>query len=199
MITTSIVLDTDLACPGIGLLVPEGSRNLTIDLNGHTIAGSGIPESTGIAVDGGIVKVINGIVQEFGTGIGNNRIACAQIARVVIQNNVGVGADHPAGCMTINNSVIRGNGIGAVSNFQSAPLEITDSQVYANAADGITVTGDATVSRSRVYRNGGNGMQVLSGVSGLTVSDSSVSDNGRDGVYTELRPTPHRSGQHPGR
>jgi len=65
-IVTDLTLDQDLACAGNGLVV--GADNITIDLNGHTIAGPGTAIGIRIALRTG-VTVRGGTVRHFETGI----------------------------------------------------------------------------------------------------------------------------------
>ncbi len=67
-VTESIVLTADLKCSGTGLRV-EG-QNITIDLNGHTISGSGV--GVGIAAPPALAPsttILNGRIRHFGVGV----------------------------------------------------------------------------------------------------------------------------------
>ena len=72
-LTTSVVVENDLAaCPGDGLVA--GADGITIDLDGHTIAGSGSSSgpTTGVAFGTHAdVTVRNGTVRGFGVGVTN--------------------------------------------------------------------------------------------------------------------------------
>lgn len=64
-IVADLVANTDLTCPGDGLVV--GADDVTLDLGGHTIAGAGA--GTGLAVTGHSgVTVRNGTIAGFDTG-----------------------------------------------------------------------------------------------------------------------------------
>ena len=65
-IFSNLKLNHDLTCAGDGLIV--GADGIRLDLNGHTIAGSG--SGVGISVFGRTnVSIFGGIVQNFETGV----------------------------------------------------------------------------------------------------------------------------------
>jgi hypothetical protein len=70
VITTDTVLDSDLVgCPADGIVI-EGP-NVTLDLNGHTISGSGRSGNDrgvyAVASDGVVIE--NGVIEKFGYGV----------------------------------------------------------------------------------------------------------------------------------
>src|SRR5262245_26190562 len=61
-VTTDVVLTQDLVCPGDGLFVGTSS-SVTLDLNGHSIRGSGVgyglfvlPSTSAIVIEGGTIR-----------------------------------------------------------------------------------------------------------------------------------------------
>ena len=78
-ITSDILVENDLACAGDGLLVL--ADDITINLNGHTLAGNGT--GNGITVRGRSgVTIKNGLIRDFLTGI-----LVATSSGVVIKEN----------------------------------------------------------------------------------------------------------------
>src|SRR5829696_9863669 len=78
-ITTDTTLDSDLVnCPNNGIVI--GASNITLDLNGHTIDGDGMPVDPcpeGEACDVGVLNragydrltIVGGTIRQFGVGI----------------------------------------------------------------------------------------------------------------------------------
>ena len=84
-IVADMRLDYDLACPGNGLIV--GADGIKIDLNGHTIAGSGT--GAGIDVTGRTdVTIFGGIIRNFGAGVLTNTSTKIVIKRNEFEANV---------------------------------------------------------------------------------------------------------------
>jgi parallel beta-helix repeat protein len=70
-ITQTTTLDSDLLnCPGDGIVI--GADNITLDLNGHLVDGTGFP-TTGAGIDNSAghdrVTVAHGRIREFGVGL----------------------------------------------------------------------------------------------------------------------------------
>ncbi|MDF5757217.1 hypothetical protein [Spongiactinospora sp. TRM90649] len=66
VLTTSVTLTTDLMCPGAGLTVD--ADDVVLDLNGHTVTGTG--QGAGVTVDGNTGTVVkNGTIVGFTTGV----------------------------------------------------------------------------------------------------------------------------------
>ena len=157
VLTSDVVLTRDLHCSGDGLLV--GADDLTIDLNGHRIAGSGI--GTAIRTDTpagpfGSVTVRNGTIRDFGTG-------------VALALWHGTGA-HLSGL------TVRGNDTGISGYGSYGGIEVADSVFVDNASYAIQGAGNrVTINRSRFQGNGNGVFTTLSG--SQTVSASTFVSN----------------------
>ena len=158
-ITTDTKLANDLTdCPENGIVI--GADNITLDLNGHTIDGTFVPEqcppdceSNGVLSEGHErVTIKHGAVQEFGSAIGIVDGAGHRIRRVSMSRS--------------------GDGIDLISANRSA---VTRSSVNENVF-GIFV---ARSDRIRLTRNGVHGYQGC----GVEVQRSSRVVIERDSVF----------------
>ncbi|MGA4993888.1 right-handed parallel beta-helix repeat-containing protein [Nonomuraea bangladeshensis] len=192
LITKSIKLANDLHnCSGNGLEV--GAANITIDLNGHTIDGSGtsgslsgIDNSQAGSRNTGFpgVTIKNGTVTDFARGItladGANRNVIQRILAIV--NGTGIfvrNVDRPH----INYSAAGGGTVGI--RLES----VTNARVERNAAlytlNGILLTGTSrgtVLYRNSVVNNGGDGILVDSTVTGTRIDNNDANGNGDDGI-----------------
>jgi parallel beta-helix repeat protein len=174
VITESIKLANDLPnCPGIGLEV--GAPKITIDLNGHTIDGtggsiaSGIDNSpTGVSTTGhSEVKIKDGTITGFADGI-----------------SLGTGANRN----DIERILAIDNGTDGIHADRVDRLDISKSNSFQNTDDGIQLDSvtNARVKRS-VALNNGFGI-FLSGTStGNLLRRNSAVNNGNDGIL--IRPS----------
>jgi parallel beta-helix repeat protein len=166
-ITADTTLDGDLAdCPNEGIVI--GADDVTIDLNGHTIAGDGKPvkncpkEPCDVGVlneghDG--VTVRNGALHGFGVGIFTGKATHGRVLHVAssgnqffglvfIQSNRSVVRDSSAD----DNPAPDGDGIGL---FGSRHVRILNSSFRRNGL-GIHVSESSlnTIDGNRFSRNG---------------------------------------------
>jgi parallel beta-helix repeat protein len=96
-ITTSTTLDSDLVnCPNNGVVI--GADNITLDLNGHTVSGDGVPVEScpeGASCDVGIdnsgghtsVTIKDGAVRGFNVGVAILSASGNRIERLASANN----------------------------------------------------------------------------------------------------------------
>ncbi len=116
VVTRSVALTGDLTCDGPGLVVD--ADNVTIDLRGHTLVGSGT--DTGIAATGRRgLKVRAGSIEGFARAILLEGTTAARIDRVAFRNNrqFSVFESAASGTVVSRSEVTDGGGdIGAVSS-----------------------------------------------------------------------------------
>ena len=191
VVTGDLTLANDLVgCLGDGLDV-EGS-NLTIDLKGHTITGTGT--GIGILTTGSSITIENGQVNGFAAGVEVSDAA----------------PSFDQGSITVTSMRVSGNAYGVI--FVDVLFSaITSSSVYNNSLDGLLVSdergvlardnwiagngGDGLFADSEadggVYQhntivgNSGYGIRVLDSVS--KVIDNTVSNNAAGGIYLKER------------
>ena len=150
-ITEHLKLDHDLACVGNGLVV--GADHLRIDLNGHTITGSGA--GAGINVTGRTdVSIFGGTIRNFGAGVLTSTATGIVIKRNEFVENVD-GIDLQAGS---SGNTIRHN------NFRD------------NRSRGIMIRGASTdhVIRENTFTGDRVGILVFAGMDN-TIKDNLVS------------------------
>jgi parallel beta-helix repeat protein len=171
-ITADTTLDSDLVdCPNNGIVI--GADGITLDLNGHTVAGNGEPVEPcprrefcdvgllNLGHDG--VAVRDGSVRDFGTGVfvgmaRHNRVLGISSSRnqffgfVVVESARSVVGDSSGN----RNPVPDGDGIGV---FGSRHLRILDNSFSRNAL-GMHIEGssDIVVKGNAFSRNAGFGI-----------------------------------------
>ena len=165
VVTQSVRLTADLAdCLADGIVA--GAHGITIDLDGHTVDGTGL--GSGILISGfRDVTVTGGTVQEFDFGVHFAVGAVRAIADdVTLQLNADAGvlladADDGTTGATVRHSSVTGNGVGVhVSPGTQAAL-IHDNVISSNSGQGI----------------------LLDGASGSTLRDNVVSGSADAGVH----------------
>jgi parallel beta-helix repeat protein len=169
-ITQDTTLDGDLTCAGNGIGI-YGS-NVTLNLNGHVIQGSGSGEGAffdytqeGPGVTPPVTsRVVGGTIRGFGIAVSMDSPDIVQVHSVVIeQNGTGVYCHYIAQC-TVEDSVLRHN----------------DGALDLSAAD----SGDtsAAVRRNRISDNGA-GVGIFD--YDFTLSDNRIVRNGRYGIWMD--------------
>lgn len=180
-VTASVVLTADLTgCSARGLVI--GANNVSINLNGHTISGSGVLQGvydagfgSATVTNGTITGFVRGV--EFDSGTGN----AATNLRIHDNSGTGIFTFVPT---TISGNVIWANGSGiSVGCCTTDKATIANNVVNGNSGDGIDVsfsgTG-STVSGNRVLSNTGTGINI--GAAGAIVSNNTANANGSDGM-----------------
>lgn len=142
-ITTSVVLTTNLTCPGNGLVV--GADGLTIDLDGHRLTGSGVGVGIETASD---VTVINGTIRRFDVGI--NSWTDVQLRGVKIAQNR-VGWTSRGGGGEVSGATFVSNGAGLIAG--AGPVTVTGSTFRANGTGASCGDADLVVTGSRFADN----------------------------------------------
>lgn len=169
-VSDSYDIDTNLISTGSGIIVRVS--NVTINLNGHAIIGSG----TGIGLDIGSssnVEVRNGTITNFNTGILNDEAPLGtRVIDMRVTNNVGVGIQLDIGGI-IRESVISGNGGG----IDALECVIQGNSVFNNVANGISAY-TSTILDNNVTTNGKFGIHA----SHSTVKNNIVKGNGMGGI-----------------
>jgi hypothetical protein len=160
-VTASVVLTQDLSCSsGNGLVV--GANAVTINLNGHKIAGNGLGGTYGVYDNGhsGLV-VENGVVDNFDVGVYAVVTSGVHIVNMRIENNTdGVFFD------TVAAYVISGNYL--ISNTNGLGISGGGGQVTGNWAE----------------KNTSDGFDIEDSTTPVTVSTNNALDNATGFVFT---------------
>jgi hypothetical protein len=152
------VLTTDLLdCPGDAIVI--GADGVTIDLKGFSVDGKRSVGQYGVFANGfDRVTVKNGMVRDFGTGVGL-RGAQASVSGVVASGNVIFGLELDGEAAKIESSTASGNGYGTFIFGDAAKIQ--SSTFSGNGNYGIAVVGDAAKIQSTIMSgNGGYGLRV---------------------------------------
>ena len=168
--------------------------NVKINLKCFTIEGTGAATQTGILTSASRTQVIDGNLDDFGTGImvdGSTPVTDFSASGVNITDSTdaagaGVDIDGTGGSVdgvNMDNIMVRG-GIGDGVRFTDAThVDYSESQVYGVSGDGINATGSTELCLSKlcVADAGGDSLE-LSGVTGAQVSELTAASSGGDGV-----------------
>lgn len=213
-ISTSIRLTGDLGpCPGFGLIVvgpPPGAPDITIDLNGHHVIGSGTHSGLLIMSHGVVVK--SGFIQNFGTGIRMDSAEDVMIYDLQFYNNAtgidvlfsrgvrvfdntilgqivgagGIGISDSIDVFVYRNSIQEQSGFGIFIGLGTST--VSENQI-SNNLGGILVGGDggSTVRGNQIFNNQGNAIEVRFSLSGgnCTIANNDIDWNAGHGILVD--------------
>jgi parallel beta-helix repeat protein len=180
-ITRNTRLTADLVdCPGVGLAI--AADGITLDLNGHRVAGDGRGDDVGIDVEGRRgVTIENGVVRDFAEGVFVLGGANVTIRRVTSLREAHGGILVDGGRdVTVAGDVVRRSGAGIIVT-RSERVLVARNRVSGSAFGGIAVfesrhvaIAGNTVTRCRTDV----GIGLLQGSSQSVVVRNRVSRNG---------------------
>ena len=204
-ITQSTVLDNDLSgCTNNGIVV--GADNITLDLNGHTVAGtSASGDQGGVVLVGRTgVTVRNGTVRNFDVGVvieggSNNTVeGINAFDNISFSGTTNRGGDGIAILSSRDNSILRNNtvnngpfsGIGIYSDIDSAHPRSTGGVSSGNVVDGNVVQGNIQGrTPNNVVNNDNIGIRLEPGNTRNFILNNRVTGNGLDGITLFVRNT----------
>ncbi|MBZ5524932.1 MAG: right-handed parallel beta-helix repeat-containing protein [Acidobacteriia bacterium] len=213
-IRTSIKLTADLGpCPGNGLIIAgplTGDPNITIDLNGYSILGSGTHFGLWIVNGGAVVK--SGFIRNFGEGIRMDHANDVMVYDLQLYNNAaGINILFSGGIRVFDNTLL-GQTAGTSGISTS---DVHDAFVYRNTIRehsgfavhiglgfstvsenliedndaGIFVggDGDSTVRGNRIFNNKGNAIEVRFTLGGgnCFIENNDIDWNAGNGVVVD--------------
>lgn len=150
-------LTGNLTATGTGECITISASDVTLDLLGFVITGSG--SSRGILVSGGSnVEVRNGTIRNFANGI------------------QGMGAPTYHSLRMINIRALRNTGNGIYSNTRNTVVK--DCVIAENGSHGVRVE-NGLIAYNSVHDNGMNGISA----SDATITNNVVSGNGEHGIF----------------
>jgi len=156
-ILADLTLDHDLTCAGTALTV--GADGITIDLNGHSIAGSG--SGSGIDVTGRTaITISGGVISNFQTGVRIN-----ESSGVVVQGNE-----------------FRGNTDGVDCQAGCAGNTIKENEFLDNRSRGVMLRGFSTENLVQENTFTGNNISILVNCTNCVVRENSVSASRLAGI-----------------
>ena len=170
-ITQDTTLDSDLTCPGNGLVV--GANGVTLDLGGHAISGSGAAFSTGITARQDVtledVTIRRGTIRGFDTGVlveGGGGVAVRGLS--ITGNVTGIVIDISFNVVVRHNVIADNSGSGLLA-LDSNTVRVAGNDALRNAGDGIHFGGEVTSSVAEgnvASGNGDDGIEVAEFVAG---------------------------------
>ena len=130
VVTTDITLTSDLGpCPGDALIA--GADDITIDLGGYTVSGTGTGAGVRVAQRSG-VTVTNGTIQGFHTGVVLDESTESVVSKLVLRDNVrGVNVAGSDGNLVEKNTIL-GSGLDAIRLGLSADNVISKNVLSGN-------------------------------------------------------------------
>jgi parallel beta-helix repeat protein len=161
-IVADLTLDHDLVCAGDGLIV--GADGIEIDLNQHSITGSGV--GVGIAVSGRTnVSIVGGTIANFFTGVRTSTSSFIQIRGNTFRENTD-GVDLQAG---------------------SSDITVQENAFLANRTRGIMIRGDSVDHVVKENTLTGNRVGILLfGAANVIVKENAVSDSILAGIRVNV-------------
>ena len=158
-ITQDTTLDSDLTCPGNGLVV--GANGVTLDLGGHAISRSGAAFSTGITARQDVtledVTIRRGTIRGFDTGVlveGGGGVAVRGLS--ITGNVTGIVIDISFDVVVRHNVIADNSGSGLLA-LDSNTVRVAGNGALRNAGDGIHFGGEVTSSVAEGNVASGNG------------------------------------------
>ena len=159
------------------------AHNVTIDLNGYTLYGKGIPNTNGIYMNSrSNVEIKNGTIEGFGLhGIYDyDGVTLAEHNRVInvrIIDNGERGINLVSNGSLVKDCTITGNGTNGV--FLKEGSTAVGNTLYKNTQSGIYAGVGCVVINNNAFENGYNG---INAGSGSTVVNNSSMKNGWHGI-----------------
>jgi nitrous oxidase accessory protein NosD len=176
-VTREVKLERDLTCAGDGLIV--GGDGLRVDLNGHTVTGSGL--GVGINTSGRTsVTIVGGRIRNFAAGVLTNASTGIVIEQNTLADNVD-GIDLQAGStgVTIRHNQFDGNrSRGVMIRSASAHHNISINSFIRNRV-GILVFGgvDNVITNNDVSESVLAGIRINFIATGNVVEKNTVTSN----------------------
>ncbi|HJV08366.1 MAG TPA: right-handed parallel beta-helix repeat-containing protein [Acidimicrobiales bacterium] len=204
-VTQSTVLDNDLlGCTNNGIII--GADNITLDLNGHTVAGTpNTGDQAGVALVGRSgVTVRNGTVRAFDVGVVIEGGSGNTVQNIQAVNNISFetaprrGGDGIAILSSRNNRILQNStvnngpysGIGIYSDVDSAHPRATGGVSSGNVIDSNIVQGNIQGrTPNNVVNNDNIGIRLEPGNTANSILNNRVDGNGLDGITLFVRNT----------
>jgi hypothetical protein len=156
VVTVDTTLTSDLACAGPGLYV---AADVTLDLAGHTIRGSGIGDGVSfwdpvsdLRADSATVR--NGAIRGFASGIDANASTSVALDRLRISKNTSAVSIPDVLTLSVTGSHLAENGVGISGAIFGATITVRSSTIAGNGAAFDVPFADVDVDDSTISRNG---------------------------------------------
>jgi hypothetical protein len=185
-ITTSTTLSADVGpCGGTGVTI--GADHVTLNLNGHSIIGTGnsvgvSSTRTGVVVENGSVTHFNFTVTLTGDSnrVINLRVSNSGVWGIGVQGR----NDVVSGNRVFGNAADGIQGLGAGSQY-------TNNILQSNGFTGMTLSEGASVSGNKALNNGSRGIEFLNGDrASMTVTNNIANGNTSGGIVESITGDP---------
>jgi parallel beta-helix repeat protein len=177
LVTRDLTLDHDLVCSADGLVV--GADGIRIDLNGHTIAGSGI--GTGFVVVGrSDVTIANGVIRNFAVAVRMNTSTGIIIRHIqFVQNGEGIDAQAGSVGNTVKDNLFQGHTIRAIMLRSGSSDNDVKNNAFIGNRIGVLVFGgtDSDLKDNLVSGSSLAGIRFNVAATGNVVKDNVLSSN----------------------
>lgn len=173
LFASTLVLNDLTDCPANGLVI--GASNLTLDLNGHTIDGSGlVGVGVGILNDSfGSVTITNGAVQEFADGVVLiNDAQNSVVQGVALNSNLGFGIQ----ILGADNIRLENN---TISGLVTNPLLSSDGGILLEGAN------ENVLLNNAVTDTGDGGILLEAGSNNNRIEGNVLTRSGDAGIYLQ--------------
>lgn len=183
-VTTNVVLTRDFVCPGDGLYL-QASSNITLDMHGHSIRGSGSGAGLSVLQSSADIVVENGTLSGFGEGVFiDDYYPTLTLDHLAITDNgVGVATIYAGLTMLSNSSILRSRGDGVVTYPDNGDFRMVNDHVENNGGNGISANEDSfrLLANSVIAHNAGIGLYLSQTVA--TVGGNTFRANGSTGLF----------------
>ncbi|WP_436926196.1 right-handed parallel beta-helix repeat-containing protein [Halosimplex amylolyticum] len=179
------VTNVTLAENSLGLLAAETGE---IAVNDSTIEGNenglAAVETTQVSVESSVVRANDG------TGLATDANSLLDVRNTTVSDNGGEGvrARNTGSELTMVNATVSGNGLAGVVLLRHSVATLENVTIADNDGAGVveqSAMSDTNVTDSLIEANAGPGVSVGTDVTGTVVSDTTVRNNGDDGVRVD--------------
>jgi parallel beta-helix repeat protein len=194
-ITRDTTLHADLTnCPGDGLVI--GADDITLDLNGHTIAGDATPGTDPNRPDRGIrleghrgVTIKRGAVQDFDANVGLDAASGNHIRALTLLRAAGRGIDAENGSddNVIEDNTSAHNGRSGFALLESDRNLVRGNTAFDNGGNGVAVRAGTRnqIEHNRFANNLFGDIALFAGASDNRVIDNTASGGSEEGVQID--------------
>jgi hypothetical protein len=153
LITQDTILSADLYCPGASGLFVQGD-DVTLDLGGHTISGSGVGEGVGASLGASTIR--NGTISGFQYGIAFGKVDAYVTGVTATGNDFGFWGHHSR--LFFDRDIASRNRFDGFYTVTTAN-DAVDATYLRNRADsngglGINAPGQTDAGKNHAHKNG---------------------------------------------
>lgn len=173
-------------CSGQGIVIK--ASNVMLDLNRHTMTGTGMSGNYGIyAVDVGNVQIVGpGVIKKYFIGIVLGEVGGIEVGSVTVRKSTTDGVNvQLAEAVSFDGTVSENNGgVGFYEAFTGGN-SFHNVRATGNPQDGIEVVDsfETQITKSTTSGNGDDGIFVVNGSQGNFIANNTALGNGNFDLY----------------